>query len=72
MPKSSDKKGVSNIYKSLIGRKRDMEQKKWNEKSDLRMDTFSLRKSFVRISITDDIYSETSQCEHPKNVEHPQ
>ena len=35
------------------------------------MDTFSLRKSFVRISITDDIYSETSQCEHPKNVNTP-
>ena len=46
---SLDTKGVSNIYKLLIGKNVSVVENatiKWNEKLDFQLDAFSLKKSF--------------------------
>ena len=54
---SLDTKGVSHIYKMIVGNNRSIVKKacdKWNEKLTTKIETFSVRKSSSRISMFDD------------------
>ena len=54
-----DQKGVSNIYRIMLGKNRDILDKtseKWNEKADLDLNSFLMGKSSKHISNIDDIY----------------
>ena len=56
---SLDTKGVSNIYKLLKGNNSSVLENatnKWNEKIDFQLDVFSLKKSFSKIKMFDDVY----------------
>ena len=54
---SLDKKGVSNIYKIMLGKNKNIETSdKWNEKMDLSISSLSMRRSFKKIIIIDDTY----------------
>ena len=56
---SLDTKGVSHIYKLLMGKNASIIENatnKWNEKLDSQLDTFSFKKSFSRINMFDDVY----------------
>ena len=56
---SLDRKGVSNIYRMMIGRNEQIIEtavKKWSEKIELDICSFSMRKSFIINSKIDDIY----------------
>ena len=54
-----DKKGVSNIYRVMLGKNHnilDQISQKWREKADLELTSFLLSKSFRFITKIDDIY----------------
>ena len=54
-----DKKGVSCTYRQLMGKNDNIIVKaceKWSEKLTTRIETFSMRKSFLKINLVDDIY----------------
>ena len=56
---SKDKKGVSNIYKQLLGKNDNIITNactKWSDKISSRIDFFSMRKSFNKIQMVDDVY----------------
>ena len=56
---SLDRKGVSNIYKMMIGRDKQIIEKavkNWKEKTELEISSFSMSKSFTLNSKIDDIY----------------
>ena len=56
---SLDTKGVSYIYKMLMGKNASIIENatlKWNEKLDFQLDVFSLKKSFSSIKMFDDVY----------------
>ena len=56
---SLDQKGVANIYKIMLGKNRNIlteTSDKWNEKINLNITTFTVGRSFNKISIIDDIY----------------
>ena len=56
---SLDKKGVSNIYKIMLGKNRNIlaeKSDKWNEKVNLALSSFTIGRSFKKISLIDDIY----------------
>ena len=54
-----DTKGVSHIYKLLIGRNSSIIEKacfNWNEKLTSKLEIFSVKKSLSRINMFDDVY----------------
>ena len=56
---SMDRKGVSNIYKMMLGRDKQIIENavtKWKEKTELEISSFSMSKSFISNSKIDDIY----------------
>ena len=56
---SLDKKGVSNIYKIMLGNHSNIlleTSNKWNEKMNLNLSSFSIGRSFRKITIIDDTY----------------
>ena len=56
---SLDKKGVSNIYKIMLGKHNNIlleTSDKWNEKMNLSISSFSIGRSFKKISTIDDTY----------------
>ena len=56
---SLDKKGVSNIYKIMLGNHSNIlleTSDKWNEKMNLNLSSFSIGRSFRNITIIDDTY----------------
>ena len=56
---SLDKKGVSNIYKIMLGNHNNIlleTSNKWNEKMNLNLSSFSIGRSFRKITIIDDTY----------------
>ena len=56
---SLDQKGVANIYKIMLGKNRNIlteTSEKWNEKINLNITTFTVGRSFNKISIINDIY----------------
>ena len=55
---SKDRKGVSFIYKQLMGKNEGIIEnacEKWSEKITNRIEIFSMRKSFIKINLVDDI-----------------
>ena len=62
---SLDQKGVSNIYKMMIGRNRSIIDKvvgKWEVKTEVEINSFTVSRSFIRNSKVDDIYLRYIQC----------
>ena len=56
---SLDKKGVSNIYKIMLGKNKNIlveTSNKWNEKMELSISSLSMGRSFRKITIIDDTY----------------
>ena len=56
---SLDKKGVSNIYKIMLGKNKNIlveTSDKWNEKMELSISSLSMGRSFKKILIIDDTY----------------
>ena len=56
---SLDTKGVSNIYKLLIGKNVSVVENatiKWNEKLDFQLNAFSVKRIFSKIKMFDDVY----------------
>ena len=65
---SLDTKGVSHIYKLLMGKNVSIIEYatiKWNEKLDFQLDVFSFKKSFSRIKLLDDVYLRYIQFRTP-------
>ena len=56
---NKDKKGVTNLYKQLMGKNPTIIEKacdKWSEKMENRISPFSMRKSFSKSTMIEDIY----------------
>ena len=56
---SRDRKGVSCTYRQLMGKNENIIAnacEKWSDRLTTRKETFSMRKSFIKINLVDDVY----------------